>query len=236
MKIEIGRISELFRYPVKSMAGESLAEAQLGWHGIEGDRRFALHRKGDTGGFPWLTAGRLPELLLYRPFGGSNGEPTHIRTPSGDEYELYDPALAAEISGRFGSEVELMRLKHGIFDEGQVSAIALATIRHIEAESGIPLDIRRFRPNIAIETVSGTVFGENDWEGGTLTFEDSEAAVTVTMRDLRCSMINFDPDTVENSPQVLKTVGRLNQADAGVYGTVVRAGALRVGQTVWLQQ
>ena len=235
MAIEIGRISELFRYPVKSMAGESVAEAQLGWHGVEGDRRFALHRKGDTGGFPWLTAGRMPELLLYRPFGG-NGEPTHIRTPSGDEYELYDPALAAEISAKFGSEVELMRLKHGIFDEGQVSAIARATIGHIEAESGVPLDVRRFRPNIFIETVSGMAFGENDWEGGTLTFEDSEAAVAVTMRDLRCAMINFDPDTAERSPQVLKTVGRLNRADAGVYGTVTRAGMLRVGQTVWLQR
>ncbi len=236
MNIEIGRISELFRYPVKSMAGAAVTEARLGWHGVEGDRRFAFRRIGETGGFPWLTAGRLPELLLYRPFGGDDGEPTHIRTPSGKELELRDPALNAEISQLFGSDVELMQLKHGIFDEAPVSAIALATIRHIEDESGVPFDVRRFRPNIAIETNAGTPFNENEWEGGTLIFGDSEAAVGVTMRDVRCAMLNLDPDTVERAPEVLKTVARLNGTDAGVYGTVVRAGTLRVGQKVWLRR
>ena len=73
--MELGRISAIFRYPVKSMAGELLDVAKLGWHGIEGDRRFAFRRATDTSGFPWLTAGKLPELLLYKPFGqdSSNG-------------------------------------------------------------------------------------------------------------------------------------------------------------------
>jgi uncharacterized protein YcbX len=64
----VGFVRQLFRYPVKSMAGEALERAEIGWHGVEGDRRFAFRRVDNTSGFPWLTAGRLPELLRYRPY------------------------------------------------------------------------------------------------------------------------------------------------------------------------
>src|SRR5258705_13576210 len=67
--MELGRISAIFRYPVKSMSGELLDVARLSWHGIEGDRRLAFRRLTDKSGFPWLTASKLPQLLLYKPFG-----------------------------------------------------------------------------------------------------------------------------------------------------------------------
>src|SRR5215470_19627069 len=88
----IGHISELVRYPVKSMAGTPTESAFLGWHGLADDRRFAFRRLGDDSGFPWLNASRLPELLLYHPVGldESTGEPlpTHVRTPAGSYLEL----------------------------------------------------------------------------------------------------------------------------------------------------
>src|SRR5215831_18560944 len=88
----IGHVAELSRYPVKSMAGTSIESALLGWHGLAGDRRFAFRRLGDQSGFPWLSASRLPELLLYHPCGldESTGEPlpTHVRTPAGVNVEL----------------------------------------------------------------------------------------------------------------------------------------------------
>ncbi len=97
MGIELGHISALFRYPIKSMAGERLDSAKIGWHGVEGDRRLAFRRLADRGAFPWLTASRLPELLLYQPIGrqDTTGEPlpTHVRTPDGREYGLTDEAL-----------------------------------------------------------------------------------------------------------------------------------------------
>ena len=90
MLIEIGHIEGIFRYPVKSMAGERLETADLGWHGIEGDRRMALRRKDDRSGFPWLTASKLPELILFAPVRrdeSARGElPTHVRTPDGTGY------------------------------------------------------------------------------------------------------------------------------------------------------
>src|SRR5678815_5740409 len=80
MIIHLGHVHELVRYPVKSMAGVATSSAVLGWHGLEGDRRFAFRRLDDKSGFPWLSASRLPELLLYQP---NSLEPTHVRTPEG---------------------------------------------------------------------------------------------------------------------------------------------------------
>jgi uncharacterized protein YcbX len=250
--MEVGRISAIFRYPVKSMAGQLLDVARLGWHGIDGDRRFAFRRLADKSEFPWLSASKLPELLLYKPFGhdsndnGKNGGlPTHVQTPDGKEYELLSDELRQEVSSRYGSDLELMNLKHGIFDEGCISVISLGTVHSIARESGRGVDLcdlRRFRPNVVIETAGAEPFAEDSWVGRTLIFgermfgENSAAAVSVTMRDERCVMVNFDPDTAERDSAVMKTVVRLNENYAGVYGTVIRAGELRVGQVVSLEE
>ena len=244
--ITVGHVREIVRYPIKSMAGIATESALLGWHGLDGDRRFAFRRMGEDNGFPWLTASRLPELLLYQPVGldESSGEPlpTHVRTPAGSHLELGNE-LNAEISKRFGSDVELMHLKHGIFDEAAVSVISLATIAGIGREAGLAgdLDRRRFRANIVVETERSESFLEDAWVRGTLIFGDGAAtgyegpAVSVTMRDVRCVMVNLDPETAEKDVRVMKTVVRLNQNNAGVYGTVVRTGRVRVGDRVSLR-
>jgi uncharacterized protein len=241
--IHVGRVCEITRYPVKSMAGIAAESAMLGWHGLNGDRRFAFRRIADDGGFPWLSASRLSELLLYQPIelDETTGEllPTHVRTPSGAQLELGSDELNAEISKLLGNNVELMQLKHGIFDEATISVISLGTIAHIGHEAGMQNDIdrRRFRMNIVLETQSDEPFLEDNWVGGTLLFGDNDAtgpAVHVTMPDLRCVMINFDPDTVAKDPRVMKTVARLNQNNAGVYATVVRTGVINVGDRVSL--
>jgi len=238
--MELGRISAIFRYPVKSMACELLEMARLSWHGIEGDRRLAFRRLDDKSGFPWLTASKLPQLLLYKPFGTDRNPaellPTHVRTPDGKIYELRSDELREEVSKRYGSDVELMNLKHGIFDEACISVISLGTLHGVARESGRDLDPRRFRPNVLIETDTAEPFEEDRWVGRTMMFgeENRGAAVKVTMRDERCVMVNFDPDSAERDSEVMKTVVRMNQNYAGVYGTVVRAGELRVGQVVTL--
>jgi uncharacterized protein YcbX len=240
MMIHLGHVCELVRYPVKSMAGTTTEAALLGWHGLDGDRRFAFRRLGDDSGFPWLTASRLPELLLYRPFGldERSGEPlpTHVRTPAGTHVELRSAALQSEIAERCGIGVELMKLKHGIFDEASISVISRGTIAGIGREAEVDLDRRRFRANIVLETHDPEPFLEDGWVGGTLVFGEREPvpAVSVTMRDVRCMMINLDPDTGKQDGRVLKTVVRLNANNAGVYGTVVQPGTIRVGQAVSL--
>lgn len=238
--IEIGRVCEIVRYPVKSMAGTPTESALLGWHGLEGDRRFAFRRVGDDSGFPWLSASRLPELLLYHPVGldERSGEPlpTHVRTPAGAQVELASAELKAELAERFGSDLELMKLKHGIFDEAPVSLISLATMAGIGREAGLELDRRRFRANIVLETERSEPFLEDGWVGGMLVLGDNARgpAVSVTQCDPRCAMLNFDPDTAAQDARVMKAVVRLNQNNAGVYATVVRSGTIRLGDRVSL--
>ncbi|HEV8486963.1 MAG TPA: MOSC domain-containing protein [Blastocatellia bacterium] len=241
MNTEVGRITGVFRYPVKSMAGLALNTANLGWHGVDGDRRFAFRRTADRSGFPFLTASRLPELILYEPFGHAEADeliPTHIRTPDGRVLDLNGEELQEELSQRHGSGVQLMHLKAGIFDEASVSVISLATIRQVESESGRPLDIRRFRPNIIVETFSNAPFGEDSWIGSSLAFgtEFEGPAVSVTIRDKRCVMINLDPETAEADARVMKAAVRLNGNNAGVYGTVIRTGEVSIGQSVFLRR
>jgi len=238
MIVPIGRVRELVRYPVKSMAGTATDSTFLGWHGLDGDRRFAFRRLGDSSGFPWLSASRCPKLILYHPFGldESSGEPlpTHVRTPAGTEVELRAEELRSEIAETSGINVELMKLKHGIFDDAPISVIAHATIAGIGRAVGADLDRRRFRTNILLETDNLEPFAEDQWIGGTLLFGDDESApaVSVTAHDVRCMMINLDPDTAEQDSRVMKAVVALNGNNAGVYGTVQRAGTIRVGQTV----
>jgi uncharacterized protein YcbX len=221
------------------MAGVPLDRAGLGWHGLNGDRRFAFRRLADQSGFPWLTASRLPQLLLYKPVGEAEVDkdlPTHVRTPDGAELELRSEDLRNEISQRHGSPVQLMQLKHGIFDEAPVSLINVATIRELERETDRTLDVLRFRPNILIESNSAEPFAEDQWVGKTLRFgtDDSSPAVSITMRDPRCVMINLDPETAEADSNVMKTALLLNANHAGVYATVIRSGELRIDQKIYL--
>lgn len=207
---------------------------------MAGDRRFAFRRMADTTGFPWLTASRLPDLLRYQPFGHDHSarepSPTHVRMPEGGDVALRSEALRADISRRYGDDVALMQLNHGIFDAASISVITLATILGIARNVGEPLDSRRFRPNIVLETHESQPFCEDLWVGGVLLFGDSDggAAISITMRDERCVMINLDPDTAAQNPAVMRAVVRMNQNNAGVYGTVVREGPLSVGQRVRL--
>jgi uncharacterized protein YcbX len=238
--IPVGRICEIVRYPVKSMAGSATESAFLGWHGLAGDRRFAFRRVGEASGFPWLSASRLPQLLLYCPVGldESTGEPlpTHVRTPAGASVALRSPELTAELAERFGNGLELMQLKHGIFDEATVSVISLATMAGIGREAGLDLDRRRFRANIVLETERREPFLEDEWVGRQLVFGDSDPgpAVNVTLCDERCKMLNLDPETAEQDARIMKTVVRLNQNNAGVYATVVQRGTIHVGDRVHL--
>lgn len=241
MLIEIGEVEAIFRYPVKSMAGERLEVASLGWHGIEGDRRLALRRIENHSGMPWLTASKLPDLVLFSPQrreqGARENGPTHIRTPNGEEMHIFSAELAEEIGRRHGSPVEMMQLRHGIFDETCISVIASATVREIGRLARRELDVKRFRPNIVVRLRQESAFQEDTWLGGELSFgeRDDAAVIAATMRDERCAMVNLDPDSASAAPEVMKAIVRANQNNAGIYGTVIRTGRVAVGQSIFLR-
>lgn len=239
MLIEIGQVEAIFRYPVKSMAGERLEAATMGWHGLDGDRRLAFRRIEDRSGMPWLTASKLPDLLRFTPQRREDGVegdlPTRIRTPDGEEMLPFGEDLAREVGRRYGAPVQMMQLRHGIFDEASISVIASDTVREIARLAGRSLDVRRFRPNVVVRLRQSVPFQEDAWLGGVLSFgEGGDApAIAVTMRDERCAMVNLDPDSASPATEVIKAIVRVNQNNAGIYGAVTRTGRLAVGQTIF---
>jgi hypothetical protein len=237
--MKIGEVETLFRYPVKSMRGEPVEAAGLGWHGLDGDRRLAFRRVGDRSGFPWLTASRLPELILFAPQqrepGADGTLPTQVRTPEGEDLPVFGDQLATDVGHRHGAAVEMMHLDRGIFDEASISLLTSTTVNETSRLAGQPPDVRRFRPNVVIASLRSRPFEEDDWVGGVLTFgEGSEAAaISIVNRDERCAMVNLDPDSARPNPAILKAIVQVRDNKLGVYGTTIRPGRLAVGQPVY---
>ncbi len=240
MATRIGQIKAISRFPIKSMSGVDLGKSTLGWHGLAGDRRLGIRLIENQSGFPWLCASKLPELLLYKPcdFDDERDDlaPTRVRSPNGELLEIKGNRLTNEISERIGCSVEVMAMKHGIFDDAPISVIASRTIDHVCQRAGIPSDRRRFRANIVVDSDFAKPFAEDQWVGRVLKFGsvDSAPSIHVTKRDVRCKMIGLDPDTGQHEPLVLKTAVQLNDNHAGVYGTVISVGMISVGDSVYL--
>jgi uncharacterized protein YcbX len=232
--MQVGTVAELWRYPVKSMRGERLDAADVSWHGVAGDRRWAFVRPGlERSSFPWLTIRELPEMARFVPAftepGRPEESPTLVRTPEGEELDVTDPALAA----RLGDGVRLMKQQRGIPDTAPLSLLTTATIAGLGDLVDARLDVRRFRPNLLVEPTGGTPFPEDGWVGAVLRI--GEARMRIDLRDKRCVMINVDPDTTERDPGVLRTVAQERDACVGVYGTTVTPGRVAVGDPVVLE-
>jgi uncharacterized protein len=237
--LPVAVVRSLYRYPVKSMAAEALAVAELGWNGFVGDRRFAFRRVGDMSGMPWLTATQLGELVSYRPYhagAGGDGRTLRVVTPAGEDLEAHGAALRDRLSQAHGQPVELLYWRQGLYDEAPLSLISTATILALERAAGRVLDERRFRPNIVIEAASAEPFVEDSWIGHILAFgsRGGAPAMTAARRDLRCPMVNLDPETAAADPRVLRAVGQSHKAYAGIYGSTFTTGTLRIGDEIHL--
>jgi uncharacterized protein len=233
-------VRSLYRYPVKSMAAEPIPVSELSWHGLVRDRRFAFRRVADMSGFPWLTATKLETLVCYRPYyAGAEGDGRTLRvvTPEGEDLDAHGAALRERLSQAHGEAVELLYLRHGIYDDAPISLISASTLMALERASGLELDERRFRPNVVVEPASGEPFVEDSWIGHILAFGSggAAAAMTVSTRDVRCRMINLDPETAAPDLRVLRAAGQSHNACAGVYGSTFATGTIRIGDEVHLR-
>ena len=128
-----GRVVGLWRYPVKSMAAEALAEVDVSWHGLAGDRRWAFIRSDvPRSGFPWLTLRQRADLNHYRPAFTEperpDKSPTVVHTPSGAVLDVTDPALAAELDP---SGIRLIKQDRGIFDTAPLSVVTTQTLARL---------------------------------------------------------------------------------------------------------
>ena len=226
-------MSGLWRYPVKSMAGESLASTDVSWAGLAGDRRWAFVRPdSQDSGFPWHTVREFPQMSRYV---ARLSEPTRpdrsrvlVRTPDGSRYDVTDPRLAEEL----GPGLRVMRLDRGAFDAMPVSVISDSTVLALCTLAHVPGNQLRFRPNVVVTLDSGAPFEEDEWVESAVRI--GAAVVRMDRRDSRCIVVNVDPARGLPDSHLLKAIGRARGPYAGVYGTTVRPGLIRVGDPVVL--
>jgi uncharacterized protein len=229
----VGRVVRLCRYPVKSMAGEELDRAEVSWHGLAGDRRWAFIRDGQTSnGFPWLTIRERPEMAHYRPGFTEperpNASSVLVRTPDGRELDVADPALAAEL----GPGVRVIKQHRGIFDTMPLSLVSTQTLDELGALAGTGLVAGRFRPNLLVDA-GESGFPEDAWVGRVLRI--GEIRMRVDQRDRRCVIVTVDPVTLLREPAILRAIARERDARLGVYGSTVQPGWVAVGDQVELE-
>jgi uncharacterized protein YcbX len=258
----IGKVQSLWRYPVKSMRGEELAEAFLGFSGIYGDRVFAFTSSAALKAFPYLTGREQEQMLRYQPrFRSADkaarpvnlaeaeklgpgvtpvyAQPAEmmvdVETPSGEVLSIDDPRLAHLLSEgmRQKPALTLVRSDRSMTDCRPVSIFSVQTVRQLGQELGCTLDQRRFRANVYLDLTSGQGYGELALIGKTLRI-GPKAVVAVLERDSRCQMITLDPDTGESDPRILRQVAQAHDATAGVYGAVLVEGTLHQGDVVEL--
>lgn len=230
--VPLGVVQRLWRYPVKSMAPEELARAEVSWHGVPGDRRWAFLRPGsDASSFPFLTIRDSPRLALYQAELTDTRRPdassVRVRTPEGGTYAVDDPDLARHL----GDGVRVTRLRRGLYDSMPLSLISTATVAELCRRAEVPYEPRRFRPNLLVELAEDQPFAEDDWVGRTLTVGGT--VLRVDRHDPRCVVVNADPHTGETSPAMLRALAD-RKALAGVYASVVAPGEVTAGDKLSL--
>ena len=256
----IGKVDSIWRYPVKSMRGEELAEAFAGYSGIYGDRLFAFKSSASPIGFPYLTAREQRKLLQYRPrfrypdkaarpinlteAEGMGANPlsadlselvVDVETPDGQTLAIDNPALMDMLRADLDQkhQLSLMRSQRAMTDCRPVSIFSLQSARQLADETGTPIDKRRFRANVYVDLGSDEGFAENEFVGRSLRI-GPKVVISVQERDARCVMITLDPDTTEKTPAILKKVAQAHEGMAGVYGAVMVEGIVHKGDSVEL--
>lgn len=239
----VGLVESLWRYPVKSMGGESLDEAFVGFSGIYGDRLFAFHSSASPEAFPYFTAREQKRMLLCRPKfrhpAKARADPedlvVDVETPAGAMLAIDNPSLIEMLADGLGDEhaLTLVRSDRAMTDCHPVSLLSIQTADTVGDEVGVAVDKRRFRANIYVDLDSGTGFGEDEFVGRTLRL-GSKVELSVLARDSRCKMITLDPDTGESNPKVLRPVAQGHEGKAGVYAAVIVEGTVRPGDAIEL--
>jgi uncharacterized protein YcbX len=207
-------VAGLWRYPVKTLAGEAIREALITADGIPGDR--IVHVRGPEG---LRTSRRHYKLIGLHGTLGDDGVPLI-------DGHQWDGAAALElVHTAAGDDADLMAYD-GV-ERFDILPLLVATDGAV-AEFG--RDIRRLRPNILIGGVDG--MAEREWEGRTLTVGD--AVIELDSLRGRCPMTTVDPDTITRDPEVLKDIGRRFGGKLALNARVLRPGLIRVGDAVRL--
>ena len=205
-------VEQLWRYPIKTLAGERLERAEITANGIPGDR--IVHVRGPEG----VRTSRRQHRLL-----GLHGTLDPSGRPLVDGHTWDSPEALALVREAAGDDAELAAF--GGLERFDILPLLVATDGAVAA---FGRDVRRLRPNIVIGGVEG--LAERTWEGAELLIGD--VVIWLDSLRTRCPMTTVDPDTLERDPEVLKDIGRRFRGRIALNADVIRPGAIGVGDRV----
>jgi uncharacterized protein YcbX len=207
------RIGQLWRYPVKSMAGERLERTRLGIDGIPGDRRlYVIDGEGEI-----VSARTRPRLLGHRATLGPGGEVFVDGLP------WRDPRVAAKVRAAAGPGARLVEASGP--ERFDILPLLVATDGALAAFGRDP---RRLRPNLVITGVAG--LAERGWEWTLLAA--GEAVIALAGLRGRCIVTTWDPDRIEQDIGVLRDIRARFGGSLALNAWAGRPGEVAVGDAV----
>jgi len=234
----VGRVQTLYRFPVKSTAGQALRTASVTVEGLRHDRRWAAY--GDDGG---IASGK--RTRRFRPVIGLMGwgsraevddEVPVLISPGGVEYRVDDRAASEALTAAFGQRLTLLpesTIQH--HDESSLHLLTTSSLAAVEGLVGAAIDHRRFRANIIVDTGVEPKFLEDDWIGAELAV-GSEVVLHVGSAMPRCVMVDQAQAGVAADPKILRSLGAHHGMELGVQARAGCIGTLRVGDVVILRR
>jgi uncharacterized protein len=282
--VNLGAVSALWRYPVKSMMGEEMTVAEFTQRGINGDRSYALIDPTNGKVVSAKNPRKWGALLDFRanfieaPRAGDKMPPveialtdgTHMRSDQRDVNELLSNVLKREVrlattppeaasleeywppidglphTDTVTDESIAMAAPGTFFDCAAIHILTTGTLERLKETypSGL-FDVRRFRPNIVVETAQKSDFVENAWVGQTLAVGDA-VRLRVINPCFRCVMTTLPQGDLPNDPGILRTAAQQNSIKGqmseqvmpsiGVYAVVVRGGRIGNGDLVRFEE
>ena len=234
----VGTVQALYRYPVKSTAGQSLSSAELTEQGLRHDRGWAAYC--DDGG---IASGK--RTRRFRPVIGLMGWRSRVEadddvpvliSPEAVEYRVGDPAASTALTAAFGQRL-LLRSESTIqhHDESPLHLLTTSSLAAVEGLVGAAIDHRRFRANIIVDTGVEPKFLEDDWTGAELAV-GSDVVLHVGPGMPRCVMVDQAQAGVTADPKILKSLGAQHETELGLQARAGCIGTLRVGDVVILRR
>ena len=256
----IGVIESLWRYPVKSMRGETLDEVFVSFAGVMGDRLYGIVNDDGNPAFPWYTIRDYEALLLYQPqyknhsatlqpenlaaaqkmspginplYPDTNRFSVEVETPEGNIYSLDDDFLEHLKSLTGDRSLSLHFSQRSQFDCRPLSIFSVQMRDLLAEELNMDIDKRQFRANFYVKWKDDKPAYEKDLVGHRLKIGD-RLEIDVLERDPRCKVITVNPDTAEVEPELIKHIAQSHEGYAGVYGAVLVEGVVKAGDPIQL--
>jgi uncharacterized protein len=227
------RLAEIWRYPVKSLAGERLDAVSVDMRGLEADRLWALVDPdgGIASGKTTRRFRKLPGLLHHRSHL-DHGQAV-ITLADGRSARADDPDADALLAAITPPGWSLQRENSTpYFDAAAVHVVTTSTLATLSEVVGEPVPAQRLRPNLLLDLDHADRFPEDRWLGRALRIGAVE--LQIVDRCERCVMVGHSQAELESRPKLLKTIGAVNRACAGVYARVTAPGDVHEGDTVHL--